>query len=110
MGSGPNKGQNPVEWEEIPHKDQSIRPTNCKSVPLASLQIPLTDPQTFLADPMTPLAGPQGPLAGLQTPWPALRLCDWPSDPFWLALRPPCLALRPFWAGPYTHLAGLQTP
>ena len=32
LGSGPNRGQSPVEWEDFPYVRPSVRPSICPSV------------------------------------------------------------------------------
>ena len=85
LGSGPDRGQSPVEWGEIPF----VRSSVCPSVPsLAGPQTLLAGPQTLLAGPQTPPAGPQTLPAGPQTP-------QTPQTPQ---------------VSPQTHAAGPQKP
>ena len=127
FGKRLNRAQNCVEWGETPPirpyvqasicpPDQPLDPSGWPSDPYGWPQDlsggpkkPYGWPQDALADPQTPLASPQGPPSWPSNPWPALRLRGWPSDPSWLALRPPMPSPQTLWAGPYTQLAGLQT-
>ena len=63
MGSGPDRGQSPLEWGEIPYVRTSVHPPLDL---LAGPQAPLAGPQAPLAGPQAPLTGPQAPLAGPQ--------------------------------------------
>ena len=66
LGSGPDRGQSPVEWGEILYVRTSVRPSPPALLALqAGPQAPLTGPQA-------PLTGPQAPPAGPKPLWQAL--------------------------------------
>ena len=65
QGSGPNRGQSPVEWGDFPYVRPSIRPSVCPSVcPSICPSVPppgwLAGPQAWLAGPQAWLDGPEG--------------------------------------------------
>ena len=82
LGSGPNRGQSPVEWGEIPSVRTSVRPYVRTSPPGL-----LAGSQALLVPSQNPLAGPQIPLACLQTLL-VLRPLWQAFGPLWQTLRP----------------------
>ena len=83
QGSGPDRGQSPVEWGDFPSVCPSVRPS--VRSPLWAIQPGLRPSQPSLK-PETWLAG----WLGLRPGWLGLR-------PGWLGLRPGWLGLRPGW-------------
>ena len=63
QGSGPNRGQSPVEWGDFLFVRPSVRTSVCSPL---RLQTWLTGVQAWLAGPQAWLAGPQAQLAGPQ--------------------------------------------
>ena len=85
LGSGPDRGQSPVEWGDFPSVSPFVRPFVRPSPPLWAIQPGLRPSQPSLK-PETWLAG----CLGLRPGWLGLR-------PGWLGLRSGWLGLRPGW-------------
>ena len=100
LGSGPNRGQSPVEWEDFPSvcplrsqepARQASEPSRkaSESARLASELASQTSEPASQASELASQASEPGWLV-LRPGWLVLR-------PAWLALRPAGLALRPDW-------------
>ena len=89
LGSGPNRGQTPVEWGDLLFVHPSVNPSVCPSICLSIHTSPLWAIQPGLR-PSQPGLKPEAWLAG----WPDPR-SGWPGfRPGWLGLRPGWMAQR----------------
>ena len=83
-GSGPDRGQSPIEWGDFPSVRPSIR---------TYIRPPLQGPRASQASLRPSQSGLRASQAGLRASQPGLRA----SQPGLRALRPDWLGLRPAW-------------
>ena len=91
MGSGPDRGQSPVEWGDFPFVRSFVRSSVCPSPP-SRAQEPArqtSEPARQASEPARQASEP------LRPGWLALRPAWLAPRPDWLGLRPAWLALRP---------------